>query len=237
MTLASWFSSVKQSRRCATEMRLVVATCFSWNRWKSSPAITIDGITGVVALYQFNNPADLGQDTSGTGNNLVTDTGTPTYSSQGLYGGSLYLNGSSTMDLPGAAFPTGVPTGDSPYTVAAWVKAAPGTSLTGGWLGYGNNADSQGNNFRLGNGSVGGDNDVWEYWYNNDFGATLPGNETFYDGFHSVVATWDGTNEDIYLDGVLAATARTFRRRILERACSSSAIRPMTPTSPVGLTI
>ena len=159
-----------------------------------------------MALYPFNNPADLGQDSSGTGNNLVADTGTPAYSSQGLYGGSLYLNGSSTMDLPGAAFPTGVPTGDSPYTVAAWVKAAPGTSLTGGWLGYGNNADSQGNNFRLGNGSVGGDNDVWEYWYNNDFGATLPGNETFYDGFHSVVATWDGTNEDIYLDGVLAAT-------------------------------
>jgi hypothetical protein len=42
---------------------------------------------------------------------------------------------------------------------------------------------------------------VWNYWYNRDRGATLPGG-TFQDGWHSVVGTWDGTTRKLYLDGI-----------------------------------
>ena len=155
--------------------------------------------SGTVALYQFNNSGNLGLDSSSQGNNLVTGTGNPAYSSAGKYGGALYLDGSSTLTK--ASFPTGVPTGSSPYTVAAWVKADTGCDSQGGWLGYGSNGSSLGNNFRLN----GAGNNMWEYWYANDMGATLPSG-TFFDGYHSVVGTWDGTTEKIYLDGILSAS-------------------------------
>jgi len=48
-------------------------------------------------------------------------------------------------------------------------------------------------------------NSVWEYWYYNDFAATLASGN-FFDGWHSVVGTWDGTTQKLYLDGV--ATTR-----------------------------
>ena len=157
--------------------------------------------SGVVAYYQFNNSGNLGVDSSTQANNLVTGTGSPAYTSSGKYGGALYLNGSSTMQLSGGAFPSGVPTGSNPYTVAAWIKADTGCALSGGWIGYGNNSTNQGNNFRLN----GANNSVWEYWYFNDMAATMPSGN-FFDGWHYVVGTWDGTTEIIYIDGVQIAS-------------------------------
>ena len=156
---------------------------------------------GTVAYWGFNSALTDG---SANGNTLKGTAGTVQYSTTTVKFGSasLYLDGITTLGTLSGSFPTGVPTGANPYTVAAWIKADTGCSLAGGWIGYGNNSNSQGNNFRLN----GANNSVHEYWYNNDFDATLAGG-TFFDGWHSVVGTWDGTVEKLYLDGV--ATNRT----------------------------
>jgi hypothetical protein len=164
------------------------------------PSYTTNGATwsqGYSCVWHFKGAAgDLGKDSGTNANHLSTATGSPSYSSSGRTGGALYLDGSSTMNK-GGVFPAGVPTGSSAYTHAAWVKADTGCDLGGGWLGWGNGATSQGNNIRLDSAN----NKVWEYWYLNDMGGTLPSG-TFFDGYHFVVNTWDGTTEIIYLDGV-----------------------------------
>ena len=155
--------------------------------------------SGTVACWPFDNTLN---DSSANANTLKGTSGTVAYGPAKFGSASLYLNGSTTLGTLSGSFPTGVPTGANPYTVAAWIKADTGCSLNGGWIGYGNNATSQGNNFRLN----GGTNNVWEYWFNNDFGATLASGN-FFDGWHSVVGTWDGTTEKMYLDGI--ATTRS----------------------------
>ena len=152
---------------------------------------------GVVAYYQFNNSSNLGADSSGCDNNLVTASGTPLYSANGKFGGALYLDGSSTMNK-GGAFPAGVPTGNSPYTVSAWIKPVypcAESDFRGGWVGWGNYDVSQANNCRLASPTY-----LWIYWWGNDFGGGITSG-TFYDGWHSVVVTWDCTTEIIYVDG------------------------------------
>jgi len=155
--------------------------------------------SGTVACWPFDNTLNDG---SANGNTLKGTTGTVAYGPAKFGAASLYLNGTTTLGTLSGSFPTGVPTGANPYTVAAWIKADTGCSLNGGWIGYGNNSNSQGNNFRLN----GGSNNVWEYWFNNDFGATLASGN-FFDGWHSVVGTWDGAVEKLYLDGI--ATTRS----------------------------
>lgn len=156
---------------------------------------------GTVAFYGFDSETDLGRDLSAQGNQLKTLTGTPQYSAAGRFGGALYLNGSTTLGTLTGAFPAGVPTGAAPYTVSAFIKVEPGCPSQGGWIGYGNSANSQANNFRLG----GAYTNVWNYWWANDFGATLSGG-SFTDGWHSVVGTWNGTIERLYIDGVERAS-------------------------------
>ena len=155
--------------------------------------------SGTVACWPFENTLN---DSSANGNTLKGTAGAVAYGPAKFGAASLYLNGSTTLGTLSGSFPTGVPIGANPYTVAAWIKADTGCSLNGGWIGYGNNSTSQGNNFRL-NGT---NNSVWEYWFYNDFGATLASGN-FFDGFHSVVGTWDGTVEKLYLDGI--ATTRS----------------------------
>ena len=157
--------------------------------------------TGTVAFYGFDSETDLGLDLSAQGNRLKTLTGTPQYSAAGRFGGALYLNGSTTLGTLSGGFPAGVPTGAAPYTVSAFIKVESGCPTQGGWIGYGNQSNSQANNFRLG----GTYTNVWNYWWANDFGATLPGG-SFTDGWHSVVGTWNGTTERIYIDGVERAS-------------------------------
>lgn len=156
---------------------------------------------GTVAFYGFDSETDLGRDLSAQGNRLKTLTGAAQYSVAGRFGGALYLNGSTTLGTLTGAFPAGVPTGAAPYTVSAFIKVESGCPSQGGWIGYGNQANSQANNFRLG----GAYTNVWNYWWANDFGATLPAG-SFTDGWHSVVGTWNGTIERLYIDGVERAS-------------------------------
>ena len=153
-----------------------------------------------TAYYTFNTNGNLGFDSSGRTNTLITSTGSPQYSSAGKFGGALYLNGSSTMTVSG--FPKGVPTNNAPYSIACWVKPDTGCPLNAGIIGWGVNQSGKGNFLRL----DGGLNDVDNYWWNYDLVGTMPGGNFFDVGFHLVVTTWDGTNRAIYIDGLVVVT-------------------------------
>jgi autotransporter-associated beta strand protein len=153
--------------------------------------------SGTVACYTFNDSGNLGLDISQQSNALKTVTGAPQHSVDGKFGGSLYLNGSSALGTLSGAFPSGVPTGAVPYTVAAYIRAETNSYVQGGWIGYGNGANGRCNNYRLG----GSYTYIWNYWWNNDRGASIASG-SFTDGWHSVIGTWDGATRQIYIDGV-----------------------------------
>jgi len=155
---------------------------------------------GTAAYYPFNGSA---ADFSGNSNHLQALTGAPRFlGSGGPFAGALYLDGSTTLGTVSGLFPAGVPTGGNPYTVACFVKADPGSSPNGGWIGYGMNGGQRwANNFRF-NGFGG----VWNYWWNLDLGAVAPNGGNFTTGWHSVVGTWDGATRKIYIDRLLQAS-------------------------------
>jgi autotransporter-associated beta strand protein len=139
-------------------------------------------------------------DSSGKGNTLIQSVGNPQYSSDGKFGGALYLNGSSTMTVSG--FPKGVPTNNTPYSIACWVKPDVGCPLNAGIVGWGSGQSGKGNFLRL----DGNQNDVNNYWWGYDLVGAMSGGNFFDGNFHLVVATWDGTNRAIYIDGLVVVT-------------------------------
>ena len=154
-----------------------------------------------VAYWQFNQSANLGLDSSGLGNNLTTASGAPAYSSAGLFGGALYLNGSSTMTTLSGSFPAGVPVGASPYSIAVWEKTDVGNPVNGGFVGWGNDTLGNCNCLRLSDSGNNPDS-VDNYWWSNDFYVDGLANNPADGNWHSIVATWDGTNQIIYVDGI-----------------------------------
>lgn len=118
------------------------------------------------------------------------------YSSTGKFGSSLYLNGSTTLTTLSGAFPNGLPTGNSPYTIAVWEKADTGCPNNGGFVGWGNENTSEANNLRLN-----GPRSVDNYWWVNDFVVTGMSVNPMDGNWHSIVATWNGTTRTIYVDG------------------------------------
>ncbi|HEY3861253.1 MAG TPA: LamG-like jellyroll fold domain-containing protein [Verrucomicrobiae bacterium] len=178
----------------------ISATLGSLTRSSVSITVTVPSggaNNGTVAYWQFNNSANLGLDSSGSGNALTTGSGAPVYSSTGMFGGSLYLNGNSAMTMLSGAFPLGVPTGANSCTIAVWEKVDAGCPNNGGFVGWGVNNTSEGNNFRLN-----GANSVDDYWYSNDFIANGLAVNPMDGNWHALAVTWDGTNEIMYVDGV-----------------------------------
>ena len=156
-----------------------------------------------AALWHFNNPSCLGEDSSTNGNTLIGTTGAPAYNDNGKFGGALYLDGSST--LMNAAFPKGVPTGSSPYTIALWEKDN-GSGNTGGFIGWGTaGQNSKANNLRFN-----GNNALINYWYGNDLIVSGLSVNPKDGNWHHIAVTWDGYNQAMYVDGtVVTNTTRT----------------------------
>jgi autotransporter-associated beta strand protein len=157
--------------------------------------------SGIAALWHFNNSGNVGLDSSTNGNNLLTASGTPVYSTNSVFGGSLYLDGSST--LTNATFPKGIPTGSTPYTIALWQKDN-GSPANGGFVGWGTpTSGGKANNLRF-NGS----NALLNYWYGNDLNVS--GLSVKDGNWHHVAVTWDGYNQTMFVDGaVVTNTTRT----------------------------
>ncbi|HZV36935.1 MAG TPA: chitobiase/beta-hexosaminidase C-terminal domain-containing protein, partial [Verrucomicrobiae bacterium] len=172
-----------------------------------SATISVSGGTagnGTVAYWTFNNQANLGLDSSGLGNNLTTASGSPVYSTNGMFGGSVYLNGNSTLTTSSGAFPLGVPTGANPYTIAVWEKVDTGCPNNGGFIGWGANSTGEANNLRLN-----GPGSVDDYWYSDDFIVNGLSVNPMDGNWHAIAVTWDGTNEIFYVDGANVGTRTT----------------------------
>ena len=154
--------------------------------------------SGTVIHFPFD--CSLGtalRDATTNGYDLSVKSGRPVFSAEGRSGGCLYFDGSTVLEV--APFPELVPTGNAPYTVSLWAKAAEDCNDKGGWIGYGKPGTPGGaNNFRLNLSFT----KVWNYWWAMDAGAELPSGD-FKDGWHHVVGTYDGTTRRLYCDGVL----------------------------------
>ena len=161
----------------------------------------VDIPAGLVAYWQFNNATNLGADSSGQSNTLITATGGPAYSSDGKFGGALFLDGNSTLATQSGTFPNGVPVGSSPYTIGVWEKADSGCQNNGGFFGWGYNYSGQANNLRLN-----GPNGVNDYWWGNDFTLSGLAANPMDGNWHAIVVTWDGTTQTFYVDGVSVGT-------------------------------
>jgi hypothetical protein len=100
--------------------------------------------------------------------------------------------------------PQNLPSGDSQYTLSAWINPSYHTG-TQGIIGYGDfGGYNRVNAFRL-EGSP--DNPmIVNYWWANDLTLNVP--FPIENSWHYVVATWDGTVRSIYLDGVLLGSDR-----------------------------
>ncbi|MDD2600937.1 MAG: autotransporter-associated beta strand repeat-containing protein, partial [Kiritimatiellae bacterium] len=152
---------------------------------------------GIQAGYMFNNPNNLGEDSS-INKNQLTGIGAPAYDANGRFGGALYLNGGST--LVSTLFPTGVPTGSTPYTIALWERSD-GSADKGGFIGWGNNTANQCNNLRMD-----GDNRLNNYWYGNDWNLGGLSTNPKDGNWHHIAVTWDGSTQTMYLDGSQAGS-------------------------------
>ena len=149
--------------------------------------------TGTRVYYTFDNSMNLGQDSSGMGNDVSVAWGAPSYAESGKFGGAVYLDGNSFFTR--SVFPAGVPTGGNPYTIALWEKDD-GSANTGGFVGWGNNAGGQCNNFRLA-----GPNALNNYWWGNDWELTGLSTNPKDGNWHHIAVTWDGWTQTMYVDG------------------------------------
>ena len=135
--------------------------------------------------------------TTATGSNFNS----PEYSSAGKFGGSVYLGGASTLTTLSGTFPSGVPTGGSPYTIAVWEKADTGCPNNGGFVGWGDNTGGNCNNLRLGDVNSNPDS-LDNYWWANDFYIDNLAVNPADGNWHAIVVTFDGANRTFYEDGV-----------------------------------
>lgn len=152
----------------------------------------------LVGLYQFDNPSNLGLDSSAYGNNLSIFGSGVSYTSAGDFGGGLALTGSGGLSTLTGEAPAGFPLGNDDYTISANLEA-PYLGRLGiiGWGAYG--STDQVNALRLleGTGFV-------NYWWADDLNASAP--DAANGNWHNVTVTFDGTTRDLYYDGVLIAS-------------------------------
>jgi hypothetical protein len=145
---------------------------------------------GLVGWWPLNEgTGSSAGDFSGSGN-AGTLENAPAWTTGALGGALSFTRASQQSVALGAA---GLPLGDSPYTLSAWIKPASEDDEQGiiGWGDYGT-SDAV-NALRLT--STGVDN----YWWSDDLLASASG---LADGnWHLVTATYDGTTRAIYVDG------------------------------------
>jgi uncharacterized repeat protein (TIGR02543 family) len=178
-----------------------------------------NGGTGSLTPQTANSPTALTLNTSITRtdyfftgwNTAANGSGTP-YSDGGQYNFladvTLYAQWSviaNALDFDGAddyvtGSDTGFPTGNSPRTIEAWVKA-PAQGTFGPIMEWGSFADNQ--KSALGVSATG-----TAYWWgnSNDLDSEIPINN---EQWHHIAGTYDGTTLRLYVDGNLANSAVT----------------------------
>jgi len=159
----------------------------------------------LIGLYTFDDPTNLGLDSSGNNNDLVVVGSVA--SSAGTIGGGLLLNGNGFLSTLSGNAPMGLPVGSSSYTISLDFQTASGDASGGmiGWGNYGNVGEV--NALRTSNeASIPNQYGVHNYWWNNDITAEpLSVGDV---SWHNVVATYDAATglRQLYVDQVLLAT-------------------------------
>lgn len=146
---------------------------------------------GLRSYYPFSGNA---KDATPYSNNGSVNGATLTTDRKGRANSAYSFNGTSNyIGLPnGAAL-----TGNSPYTIAAWIKPSSyGTFGIIGWGTYGSNY--QVNALRLSS------NGLVNYWWNAELLPTVAGLAN--GQWHHVLAEFDGTTRSIYVDGSSVAS-------------------------------
>jgi Concanavalin A-like lectin/glucanases superfamily len=152
----------------------------------------------LVGYYAFENSGDLGQDSSGLGNNLLSFGTGVSYASSGNGAGSsgLSLTGSGGLSTASGDAPSLFPVGNADYTLSVDFKTTVVGSL--GLIGWGTYSTLNATN-ALRTSATG----IRNYWWNDDLDAT---GTVADNAWHNVLASFDGTTRRIYLDGALAAS-------------------------------
>jgi hypothetical protein len=149
----------------------------------------------LVGYWNFADSANLGADSSGNNYTLNVYGGATA-------GGGVVLDG--TGYLQASAFPSNfpalIPTGNQLYTLEAqFATTAQALMILVQWgISYGNGANALAV-FAAGSPATAG-NDWWAQDLNYDSSLLNNGQE------HELVASWDGTTRDLYLDGALVAS-------------------------------
>ena len=159
-----------------------------WSGWLKFPVPT-----GIAASWSFNENGGFTAGDSSGGDGTLELHGGATWV-EGMSGSAVYFDGVddyATMDEI-----TGLPAGNDPYTIEAWIK--PDSMGNRGIVGWGQYyALNKVNCFRL---------SPWglvNYWWSNDL--TIP-TYNMVGNWHHVAATYDGTTRSIYLDGEIVAS-------------------------------
>lgn len=164
-----------------------------------STSITFyESLPTVSNLYNGSNWFDI----SKRKNNGVLNDVTPLVGNDLVPAVSLSFDGSTSY----ISFTQsdGIPLGNSPYTIEVWFNSnsySPGEQ--GPFLGWGTTGVTDATNvFRLsGNG-------LYNYWWGDDLNITFAGTSSMIVGnWYYAVATFDGTNRSIYLNGELKSSA------------------------------
>lgn len=154
---------------------------------------------GLLGLYQFNN-ADL-SDSSGNGNNGTAAAGV-TFEANGKAVGDGAARFAAVSGLSGFSVPIDINASALPaMTFGAWVSVDPATAALGKFLSHDNGSFDR----TLGLDTRGGGTA-------NDFSAftgsgVLAGGARVDNVFTHVAASYDGTNVNLFVNGVLTATA------------------------------
>jgi hypothetical protein len=155
----------------------------------------------LVGYWDFNSSSDVGKAEVSSD---LTAFGGASYTSSGKYGGGLLLNGSGYLAVDSSfSFATGLPTGNSSYTVTAWIlpSTTPGSYGIIGWGTYGTYGAV--NAFRT---SSTNNCDIDNYSWGYEKGYDVTAQVGIYDNtWHNVAVTYDAAShtKTLYLDGVL----------------------------------
>ena len=158
------------------------------------------GVPAPVVWYTFDDASDLGRDAGSAGKHLsVSNAAGVAWSEAGVSGGCASFNGTGCLKAETAA---GLPGGNSPFSVALWIKP---TNKSYALVTWGNETGSQWNGF-----VSSGDNQLKHaFWEGgNDFvSAAISGK--FTDGnWRHVALTYDPATgmRTFYMNGTLLST-------------------------------
>jgi len=156
-----------------------------------------------VAYYAFDNPGNLGLDSSANGNNLINGTGTPTAIGSGEFGAGMSMNSDCYLSLPSAGTPATLNLGTNPYSVSVWIKPTKDNDNAiihwGAWGAV---------NIRL-DGPQANGNSTLDQWAFGDGNFVVDAGKNLRDGqWHNVVFTYAGGsgNQTFYVDGSQVGT-------------------------------